>query len=179
MKRIVVIAILCTACARASPRIMTWTEYGKRSVSWPYIVRGETLYYGANHTYNAEDPQVAEIQKLWSARSMSSRRWCDEARPQLLRIVGQIGDLPVHVGDELIACPNRQQAEDVLLIDRAAGRELEKNQIAGQRDTENCALNIGSLCTLDDALLPLPSADDDIDLFRLWPDADDSSYRIV
>ena len=46
---------------------MTWTEYGKRSLSWPNIVRsGTLLYYAANHTYKPDDPQIAEIQKLWS-----------------------------------------------------------------------------------------------------------------
>ena len=34
---------------------------------------------------------------------MQSRHSRREAGPQLLRIVGQIGDLPVDVGDELIA----------------------------------------------------------------------------
>lgn len=67
MKRIVTIAILLAACAHSTPRIMTWAEYAKREVSWPYILRsGTLLYYGARHTYKPDDPQIAEIQKLWS-----------------------------------------------------------------------------------------------------------------
>ena len=67
MKRIVAIAILLAACAHTAPRVMTWSEYAKREVSWPYIVRGENLlYYGARHTYKPDDPQIAEIQKLWA-----------------------------------------------------------------------------------------------------------------
>ncbi|MDQ6800021.1 MAG: hypothetical protein M3041_04205 [Acidobacteriota bacterium] len=66
MKRVVAVAIVLAACAHTA-RIMTWTEYGKRSVSWPYIFRrGTLLYYGASHTYKPDDPQIAEIQKLWS-----------------------------------------------------------------------------------------------------------------
>ncbi|HEY8165541.1 MAG TPA: hypothetical protein VIF83_08310, partial [Gemmatimonadaceae bacterium] len=67
MKRIISIAMLLAACTYNTPRIMTWAEYGKRQVSWPYIVRsGTLLYYGANHTYKPDDPQIAQIQKLWS-----------------------------------------------------------------------------------------------------------------
>ena len=67
MRRVIAIAILLAACAHSAPQIMTWSDYGKREDSWPYIVRrGTLLYYGARHTYKPDDPQIAEIQKLWS-----------------------------------------------------------------------------------------------------------------
>lgn len=51
---------------------MTWPEYAAGSYQWPYLVRigdgsGELLYYGARHTYSPDDPQIVEIERLWSA----------------------------------------------------------------------------------------------------------------
>jgi hypothetical protein len=67
MKRVILLAMLLGACAHSTPRIMTWAEYAKREVSVPYIVRsGTLLYFGANHTYKPDEPQIAQIQKLWS-----------------------------------------------------------------------------------------------------------------
>lgn len=66
--------VLSTAgCALRQPgEILTWQEYERRSVEWPYILRvtqgpGELLYYGARHTYSPDDPQIEEIERLWNA----------------------------------------------------------------------------------------------------------------
>jgi hypothetical protein len=62
-----------TGCALRQPAgIMTWQEYDSRYVEWPYVLRiagnrGELLYYGVRHTYSPDDPQVEEIEKLWTA----------------------------------------------------------------------------------------------------------------
>lgn len=61
-------------CAPREPGgLMTWQEYKSRSgeYEWPYILRiagsrGELLYYGARHTYSPDDPQIAEIERLWT-----------------------------------------------------------------------------------------------------------------
>ena len=67
MKRIIAIAMLFAGCAHTPARIMTWAEY-HQPPSWPYVLRFSTLlYYGARHTYEPADPQIAEIQTLWSA----------------------------------------------------------------------------------------------------------------
>jgi hypothetical protein len=60
----------CTS-ARDAP-IMTWPRYASLSVRWPYVIRfdpsrGSLLYYGASHTYSTTDPQVAEIERLWTS----------------------------------------------------------------------------------------------------------------
>jgi len=73
--RIAVILLLAvlTGCSHPRPgRILTWQEYGRVSVEWPYVLRiagsrGELLYYGARHTYLPGDPQIDEIERLWTA----------------------------------------------------------------------------------------------------------------
>ena len=50
---------------------MTWKEYNRLRPKWPYIIRINTsrvklLYYGVNHTYKPDDPQLIEIEKLWT-----------------------------------------------------------------------------------------------------------------
>lgn len=59
-------------CVSRQPvAIMSWSEYQTRSVQWPYILqfdppRGALLYYGARHTNAPSDPQVQEIERLWT-----------------------------------------------------------------------------------------------------------------
>ena len=67
----VLMAIAGCTSARDAP-IMTWPRYASLSVQWPYVIRfdpprGSLLYYGASHTYSATDPQVAEIERLWTS----------------------------------------------------------------------------------------------------------------
>ncbi|HET6842747.1 MAG TPA: hypothetical protein VFK06_13870 [Candidatus Angelobacter sp.] len=52
-------------------KLMTWKQYSHLSPKWPYVLRinshkANLLYYGAAHTYKPDDPQLAEIEKLWA-----------------------------------------------------------------------------------------------------------------
>jgi hypothetical protein len=68
--------VLCCACATTQQRIMTWAEYASLQRSgqhpeWPYIFqprtrRGALMYFGARHTFDPADSQVARIQKEWN-----------------------------------------------------------------------------------------------------------------
>ena len=70
---LLVVALAGAGCAlRPSGDILTWQEYDRLDVQWPYILRlasgrGELLYYGIRHTYSPDDPQIDEIEKLWTA----------------------------------------------------------------------------------------------------------------
>ena len=49
---------------------MTFDEYAKVRHGYPYIVelqigKGALLYFGAQHTYDPKDAQIAEIEKRW------------------------------------------------------------------------------------------------------------------
>ena len=51
--------------------IMTWEEYAKQPPRTPCVLRfhagaGELLYYGARHTSSPDDPQIADIERLWN-----------------------------------------------------------------------------------------------------------------
>ena len=51
---------------------MTWPDYAAGSYDWPYLLQlgdgdGELMYYGARHTFSHDDPQITEIESLWSA----------------------------------------------------------------------------------------------------------------
>jgi len=66
--------VLAGCVSRPPAAIMSWAEYQtrRRSVQWPYILqfdppRGSLLYYGARHTNAPADPQVQEIERLWTA----------------------------------------------------------------------------------------------------------------
>ncbi len=67
------VLLLAFAVATAQERdvsIMTFDEYAKVSHRYPYIVelrigKGALLYFGAQHTYDPKDAQIAQIQKLW------------------------------------------------------------------------------------------------------------------
>jgi hypothetical protein len=70
--RAVTLAVAGAACASGPPRIMSWSEYSKLRPEWPRVVRlshgqGELLYYGGRHTYLPADPQIDEIERLWSS----------------------------------------------------------------------------------------------------------------
>jgi hypothetical protein len=71
------ILVLCCACATTQHPIMTWAEYASlqrsgRHPEWPYILqpstrRGALMYFGARHTFDPVDSQVARIQKEWQS----------------------------------------------------------------------------------------------------------------
>jgi hypothetical protein len=51
--------------------IMTWEEFSRQPPCAPCVRtfhsgRGELLYYGARHTSSPSDPQIAEIERLWT-----------------------------------------------------------------------------------------------------------------
>ena len=53
------------------PAIMSWKEYSRHSYTWPYILdigtpKGWLLYFGAKHTNDPTDPQISEIERLWT-----------------------------------------------------------------------------------------------------------------
>lgn len=68
--RVVVIAL--AGCSTYAP-IMSWDEYSRLELSWPYVLRlaspggGELFYFGAAHTYDPADRQVADIEAAWRA----------------------------------------------------------------------------------------------------------------
>lgn len=56
--------------AEKDASIMTFDEYAKVQHGYPYIVelqvgKGALLYFGAQHTYDPKDAQIAQIEKLW------------------------------------------------------------------------------------------------------------------
>ena len=68
----IAVAVLSYAgCAGKRNEILSWSAYSKLDLRWPYILRldhhrgGTLLYYGANHTSDPSDPQIAEIESLW------------------------------------------------------------------------------------------------------------------
>jgi hypothetical protein len=67
---VVFAAALTTACASADPSLMSFSEYAARPRLFPQIlqiqsVSGALFYYGAAHTNDPANPQIAEIQRLW------------------------------------------------------------------------------------------------------------------
>jgi hypothetical protein len=72
-RALLALLLVQSGCMSRQPiAIMSWEEYRTRSVQWPYILqfdppRGTLLYYGARHTNVPADPQVQEIERLWTA----------------------------------------------------------------------------------------------------------------
>ena len=68
---VVVMSLAMTGCASGgAPSLMTWKEYGRLSVQWPYLLRfdsaqGSLFYYGARHSYSPQDLQTEHIERLW------------------------------------------------------------------------------------------------------------------
>jgi hypothetical protein len=68
---IVATALLTAACASADPGLMSFREYAAaRPHSFPRTlqiqgVSGALFYYGAAHTNDPANPQIAEIQRFW------------------------------------------------------------------------------------------------------------------
>lgn len=60
------------ACASADRGLMSFKEYATRPHTFPQILQlqgrsGVLLYYGAAHTNDPANPQVADIQRAWQA----------------------------------------------------------------------------------------------------------------
>lgn len=63
--------VLSAACATRNARLMSFREYGAALHSFPTVLRlqgrtGTLLYYGVAHTSDPANPQVEEIQRLWT-----------------------------------------------------------------------------------------------------------------
>lgn len=55
----------------ARPGIMSFEEYAKKRHGVPYILKlsagkGRLLYFGAKHVFGSNDPQLAQIERLWA-----------------------------------------------------------------------------------------------------------------
>ena len=76
-----VLTMLCVVVALAQTRdanksaaggtsIMSFEEYAKKRHRVPYVLnvragKGRLLYFGANHTYDPNDPEIRQIEKEW------------------------------------------------------------------------------------------------------------------
>ena len=99
MRRSFVLAIaVATGCGPAPiDAVMSWDEYVRIEHPTPYIVRrtrehGELLYFGARHVREPGDPQVAQIQELWS-----------EFRPTVLLYEGPTHPAPTDLSEAIAA----------------------------------------------------------------------------
>jgi hypothetical protein len=66
---VVLTAVVTTACATADPGLMSFREYAARIHTFPQFLQiqtasGALFYYGAEHTNDPANPQIAEIQRL-------------------------------------------------------------------------------------------------------------------
>lgn len=64
------VSMAATSCARRA-RIMSWKKYDRHLYSAPYVLDiplqdGHLLYFGVRHTNDPADPQISEIERLWS-----------------------------------------------------------------------------------------------------------------
>ena len=71
MMRILLVALALTACASQPPRLMTWAEYRQVDHATPYVLDlcaggGRLLYFGAKHSFDARDVQMALIEEMWA-----------------------------------------------------------------------------------------------------------------
>ena len=62
--------LVATGCTRHA-HIISWQEYSSRSHTWPYVVNIQTpkkhlLYFGSSHTKDPTDPQILDIERMWS-----------------------------------------------------------------------------------------------------------------
>lgn len=59
---------MLAACATRDVPVMSWEEYARLSTSWPYVLQIDSrlYYFGARHTYDPADPQLAQIERAWS-----------------------------------------------------------------------------------------------------------------
>jgi hypothetical protein len=67
---VVLAAAVTTGCASADPGLMSFREYAARKHTFPHILQirgasGALFYYGAAHTSDPANPQIAEIQRFW------------------------------------------------------------------------------------------------------------------
>jgi hypothetical protein len=118
--------LFCRSFAQVQPSlIMTWEEYARQPPRTPCVLilhagTGELLYYGAKHTFNPNDPQIAEIERLWN-----------EFRPTLAFSEGGIRPASASVEDGL-----RRYGEPGLVRMLADRQRVRIRSIEPPRDEE-------------------------------------------
>jgi hypothetical protein len=65
---VLIVGVLTAGCASKPAGIMPWPSSWPQ---WPYVIEmrcgdGALFYYGARHTFDAEDPQIAQIEAEWT-----------------------------------------------------------------------------------------------------------------
>jgi hypothetical protein len=51
---------------------MSWSDYSRLHVAWPYVIRltegrGALYYFGVAHTYDPKDAQLVELEEAWKS----------------------------------------------------------------------------------------------------------------
>jgi hypothetical protein len=67
---VLLFALSAVTAQEKTPSVMTFDEYAKVRHGYPYIVelqigKGALLYFGAQHTFDPKDAQIAQIEKRW------------------------------------------------------------------------------------------------------------------
>ncbi|MBW3671911.1 MAG: beta-lactamase family protein [Acidobacteria bacterium] len=153
------------SCTTSDIAIMSWEEYGRLQVEWPYVVTfaseegGELLYFGAAHTYDPGDYQLIRIEQAWETfdpdiaftegGSPPLERFRDEAirkygEPGFVRYLAARDDVPTTTLDppraeEVAALASRFTKEQVKMffILRAVSQFVERNRAEGiEREVE-------------------------------------------
>ncbi|HUP46141.1 MAG TPA: hypothetical protein VM779_11580 [Thermoanaerobaculia bacterium] len=71
MRIALLFAALLSGCSTAPAPVMSWDAYSRLQLSWPYVISidpagpGELFYFGAAHTFDPADPQIARIEEAW------------------------------------------------------------------------------------------------------------------
>jgi hypothetical protein len=68
---VVSLAMLCACCASTPPAVMSFEAYRNVEHNFPYVIEttawpGRLIYYGANHVYAADHPEIEDIQTRWA-----------------------------------------------------------------------------------------------------------------
>lgn len=63
-------ALALLGCGSQKIAIMSWPEYSRVEPEWPYVATfqggtGSLFYFGARHTFDPSDPQLARIEAEW------------------------------------------------------------------------------------------------------------------
>jgi hypothetical protein len=65
------VVLLSVGCA-TTPRVMSWNDYSRHPYTSPYLINiyrpdgGALLYFGAKHSSDSKDEQLAQIEYLWT-----------------------------------------------------------------------------------------------------------------
>jgi hypothetical protein len=130
------------ACSTGHVPVMSWDEYVRTEITWPYVVSFESneggflYYFGAAHTWDPDDPQLVQVEQAWrrfrpdiafteggsppiaSSRDEAVRR---HAEPGLVRFLAARDNVPTTTLDpsraeEVAALTSRFTSEEVKLF---------------------------------------------------------------